>query len=195
MYNPDLNKDRIIKIASFIIEIRGEVIERHDKELGDTPLSLGMRAYECCRSRIITLADSGRWSWLSNLTPRGRFTFRIGDTPVRFVRNNPRQLPDNKMIVSPEAQRQMSLFKVGSGYSALRWFFVFDTYYKNPGDLAYFVGYDEYKNIECLWQIPLEEKVSFLAPLDSPKSKPVDVPKSKVTPKLKLIKKQSDDEK
>ena len=84
--NSDLAKDRITTIASLIAKKRGEVIELYDEEiLGDTPRSLGMRCYECCRTEIIRAAKEPELrSWLSILTEEGRFTFCVENTPVRF---------------------------------------------------------------------------------------------------------------
>jgi hypothetical protein len=160
--NSDLTKDRILAIANFIAEIRNEVIELHDEELGDTRLSLGMRAYERSRTRIIELAQKGEYSWLSILNSEGRFTFSIGDTPVRFTRNEVKYLPNRKLVVSENAMEQMTLLDV-QPYSRLRWFVVFDTHYKSAADAVYFVGYSEIGEVICNWQIPLESSVTLIA--------------------------------
>ncbi len=94
--NQDLQQDHIITLAQFIAEVRGEVIDLHNEELGDTKLSLGMRCYECCRTRLIKLADSGQYDWFSNLTETGRFTFRIGSTPVRFFSMSSKENSEEK---------------------------------------------------------------------------------------------------
>ncbi len=164
--NPDLNEERIVEIANFIAEVRGEVIDLHDDTLGDTRLSLGMRAYECCRSRIISEANSGTWPWLSILTPNGRFTFLIGETPVRFVRNDPEQLPSDKLIPSEETEIQMKLFADTNDHSDIRWFVVIDTFYKNVADNMYFVGYNDHGEIVSQWDIPLQPSSVALAPLE-----------------------------
>ncbi len=149
-YNSDLTDERIILLAQFFALVRGEVIERHDEEiLGDTPLSLGMRAYECCRSRLISQSELGEWPWLSILTPEKRFTFSIGNTPVRFVRNHPESLPDKKLIRSEEAEKQLDLFSDDLPLSPTHWFLVIDTYYTNAADSIYFVGYNNANEIIC----------------------------------------------
>lgn len=159
--NPDLTKDRLVSIANFIAEIRHNVIELHDVELGDTRLSLGMRAYECCRQRIIQISKVGLFPWLSILTPEGRFTFSINNIPVRFTRNDPKYLPDRKLVVSEDAMKQMTLFG-DQPHAEVRWFFVFDTDYKSAADAAYFVGYNELGEITCQWEIPVEVGVTLL---------------------------------
>lgn len=160
--NPDLSEGRLIALASFIANVRSEVIELHDESLGDTRLSLGMRAYECCRSRISEVAGSSDFSWLSILEPEGRFTFAMGVTPVRFTRNNPKQLPGRKLVVSLSAMKQMSLLDP-EPHAEVRWFFVFDS----VADAAYFVGYSEFGEIVCQWEIPVELGVVVLTDITS----------------------------
>lgn len=175
-YNPDLTKERIFEITKLIIRVREEVIERHDIGLGDTPLSLGIRAYECCRQRIIMEAKSKKYDWLSILTPTERFTFSIGNTPVRFSRNEPDDLPNRKLIRSDEAQFRMSFMEEKSEYASLRWFLIIDTPYDVPAEMAFFVGYSEHNEIVCQWEIPLEEIVPTMALLKDEQTEGVDIP-------------------
>jgi hypothetical protein len=165
--------------------VRGEVIERHEPEIGDTRLSLGMRDYECCRSRIISKNIEGDWSWLSILTPTGRFTFSIDGIPVRFTRNDPKNLPDRKLIPSEEGAFQMEMFKKSNAYSDLRWFLVIDTQYDIPVEHAYFIGYSDLNEIVCKWEVPLESTVSLMNVVDDDKSIAIDIPPAKA--KIKLI--------
>lgn len=160
--NSDLSEFRLVDMANFIARVRDEVIELHDETLGDTRLSLGMRAYECCRTRIIQAAKEGLYPWLRILTPEGRFTFCIDNTPVRFTRNDPKCLPDRKLIVSDNAMEQMWLFG-DHAYAGVRWFFVFDTDYKTAAEAVYFVGYSESGKIVCQWEIPVENDVTLVS--------------------------------
>ena len=178
--NQDLIQERIIELANFIVSVREEVIEMHDEELGDTPLSLGMRAYECCRSRLISLSDSGKHPWLSIITSDKKFTFCIGKTPVRFIRHDPKELPHKKLIASPEAKKKFWELSLFPGYkcenSEIVWFFVIDSYYKHPADVVYFVGYDKSGEIRSQWTVPIEEKVPFLSATDDCKPEAVEIP-------------------
>ncbi len=174
--NSDLTKDRISNIAALIAKKRGEVIDLHDEILGDTPLVLGVRCYECCRTEIIYTANELKtWSWLSILTPEGRFTFCIGNTPVRFTRNDPKDLPDKKLVTSFETQKQMDWINESNPFAEIRWFIVFDTFFKKPADAVYCVGYTENNEIICQWQIPLEDKVTLISEVNAPLPQPVNV--------------------
>ena len=150
----------------------------HDESLGDTRLSLGMRAYECSRTRIKEAAGD-KFPWLSILTPEGRFTFAIGQTPVRFTRNDPKYLPDRKMIVSANAVAQMKLFD-DQRVAGIRWFIVFDTQYKHAADTVYCVGYSETKEIICQWEIQIEDTVTLIQDLSGSINQAVELDKPSV---------------
>jgi len=192
--NPDLTKERILAISNLIAGVRGEVIDLHDEDLGDSPLSLGIRAYECCRNRIIRLANSGLFPWINILTPEGRFTFSVGNTPVRFTRNDPESLPERKMIVSKEARRQSFLFEEMNDYEELIWFIVFDTNHKSPADDVYCVGYDKFKNIVCQWNVPIEDSVPLMSLIEEVIPQAVEIEDAKVKLKSIFIKKEANNE-
>lgn len=160
--HPDLTLKRITIIGNIIAGIRGEVVDLHDEAIGDTPKSLGMRAYECCRSRLNKSGISKAWPWFSVLTPDGRCTFQIGKVPVRFTRNDPEQLPSRKLLTSEECKGQLSLFK-DEEFSKIRFFFVVDTYYKNAADNMYFVGYNEHGKIVSSCDIQIQTSPVSLA--------------------------------
>jgi hypothetical protein len=190
--NPDLEKDRINTLAQFIAEVRGEVIDLDNEEIGDTKLSLGVRCYECCRTRLIRLADSGQCDWLANLTKKGMFTFLVGKTPVRFVRCSPNSLPSKKLIRSNSAAIQLCLFSFRPEYkktSDVIWYIVFDTKCNHPADRIYFVGYrrnkDKGKEIVCNYQISLEGKKGLLFEVNAPELQPVEVAEAPLSLKVK----------
>ncbi len=184
--NSDFSESRLIAMANFIAGVRDEVIELHDEGLGDTRLSLGMRAYECCRTRIIQAAKEGSFPWLSVLTPEGRFTFMINNTPVRFTRNDPKYLPDRKLVVSENTMEQMTLFG-SQPHADVRWFFVFDTDYKSAADAAYFVGYNEFGEIVCQWEIPVEVGITLVADVSDSVSQAVELDEPLVGVKRPVI--------
>jgi len=188
---PQLKKSHLHKLANLLIQVRGEVIDRHEPEIGDTRLSLGLRTYECCRSRIIFKDNDGDWPWLSVPTKHGRFTLAIDGMPVRFSRNDPNSLPDRKLIPSQEGFEQMKLFKDENKYSHLRWFLIIDTPYNIPVESAFFVGYSEFNEIICKWEIPLTDQVPVMSEVNENKPQAVKVPPAKA--KLKLVVKKDKD--
>jgi len=206
-HNIELSEDRIKQLANFISLVRAEVIERHDEELGDTPLSLGMRCYECCRKRIIRESQDNMFPWLTILTNDKRFTFGFGNTkvPVRFTRNDPKYLPDKKLLVSEEAQFQYDLFnKTIIPYADVRWFIVFDTHFKSAADAVFFVGYREDGEIVCQWQVPMNDNVTLISDISKELPQPIEQKKplvgikkrkDKDTSRDKLLDKSNNDKK
>lgn len=190
-HNQELSKERITELANLISQVRAEVIERHDEVLGDTPLSLGMRCYECCRTRIIGKSQDSTFPWLTILTDDKRFTFSFGDSkvPVRFTRNDPNNLPDKKLLVSEEAQVQYDMFnQLLISHAEIRWYLVFDTYFKSPADAVFFVGYREDGDIFCKWQVPLDGSITLIS--DISKELPEPIEKSK--PRIGIKKRQDE---
>ncbi|VUT00587.1 hypothetical protein SB6408_01918 [Klebsiella spallanzanii] len=85
--NPALTIERLKQLASLIRNVRDDVIDLHNEELGDSARSTGLRAYECCRTRIIRAATQHEeWPWLGIVKDDGKFTFSIDSVPVRLYR-------------------------------------------------------------------------------------------------------------
>ena len=190
---PQLQQKYIQLIAELLVQVRGEVIDRHEPELGDTRLSLGMRAYECCRTRLKFKEGDGDWPWLSIITDEGRFTFGINGVPVRFSRNEPNNLPDRKIIPSEEGYEQMRLFEDINDFAHLRWFLIIDTTYDIPVENAYFVGYSEFNEIVCKWEIPLSDQLPIISKIEEEQPQAIIVEPAKA--KLKLVVKKEENDK
>lgn len=62
--NPELTQERLKKLASLIRDVRDDVVDRHDDDLGDSARATGMRAYECCRT-----TDSSCFYGLRRMAP------------------------------------------------------------------------------------------------------------------------------
>lgn len=180
----DLTEDKIKVVGNFLFNIRADVVDLHDEESGDTRLVLGTRAYERCRTKLASLAKSKAYPWLEILTEEGRFTFKIGNTPVRITRNKPENLADRKLILSAET-KQLLFTDIDKNFGpadVIRWFFVVDTPYKVPAETIYLVGYTHKKEIISKWEIPLEERVPFaLTALDENSPQPVELPPATIT--------------
>ena len=182
-YLPQLKEEHLVELAVLIAQVRAEVIERHEPELGDTRLSLGVRAYECCRTRIIEKATIGDWPWLSVVTEEGRFTFTINGVPIRFSRNDPEELPDRKLVRSEEAKQlthQLSLFGDAKNRHSLHWFYIIDTPYDVAAENVFVVGYDEDGQIECFHDLELTDQVPAIGGIDENKPQSVEIPPAKV---------------
>ncbi len=181
----DFTESRLAEIATLLANVRSEVVDLHNDELGDTNRSLGYRAYECCCTQLFRLSQ--RLDWLKILTSGGRFTFSIGHTPVRFWKGEPDRLPSGKLIRSPEAMMQMELFPSEGMADNLIWYFVLNTDHNKLVDRAFFVGYSEQNEVVVNWEIPMTSKVTLMTNIDD--NLPASVELNSAVAKIRLKKK------
>ncbi|WP_028489825.1 hypothetical protein [Thiothrix lacustris] len=161
--NPDLQQERLIQLANMLAEVRADVVDLHNPELGDTRKSLGFRAYECSRSHCIDKAGQLGFEWLGVLTEDRRFTLKVGSIPVRFWKGEPEKLPSGKLLRSPEALNQIELFHPKNSDNELIWFCILDANFKGLIERAYFVGYTEIGEIVINWQIPIRGSITLIS--------------------------------
>lgn len=184
--NPALKPERLKQLASLIRNVRDEVIDLHDEELGDSARSTGLRAYECCRTRIIrTSTTTNELPWLGILRDDGRFTFSIDSVPVRFYKGNPTTPEERRLIPCPEATRQMTLLSPDIGSTAnIVWFFAVEVDEFRYVEHVTFTGFLEGTQVSC-WEIPLDEKVSAFNTISEDRPEPVKTQKASISIKKK----------
>ncbi len=184
--NPALSSDKLKLLASLIRDVRDEVVDRHDDELGDSARGTGLRAYECCRVRIIrAAADPEEWDWLGIVKDDGRFTFSINSVPVRFFRGRPSCPEERRLIPCMEALSQMSLLPTDVGDAAkIIWFFAVEVDAFRYVERVSFTGFLDGVQVSC-WEIPLDEKVPVFASVDAELPEPVKTEKASVSVKRK----------
>ncbi|EID0692369.1 peroxidase [Vibrio vulnificus] len=184
--NSALSSDKLKQLASLIRDVRDEVVDRHDDELGDSARGTGLRAYECCRVRIIrAAAHKEDWAWLGVVKDDGRFTFSIDSVPVRFFRGKPSCPEERRLIPSIEALSQMSLLppEVGDAASII-WFFAVEVDEFRYVERVTFTGFLDGVQVSC-WEIPLDEKVAAFSSIDAELPEPVKTQKASVSIKKK----------
>ena len=193
LFAPSLTIERLKQLASLIRNVRDDVIDLHNEELGDSARSTGLRAYECCRTRIIRAATQfEEWPWLGIVKDDGKFTFSIDSVPVRLYRGGPNRPEERRLIPCVEALSQMSLLPVEVGNAAsVIWFFAVEV-----DDLRYvervtFTGFLEGVQVSC-WEIPLDERVPAFSSIDTELPEPVKTQKASISVKRKDKKAEND---
>lgn len=194
--NPVLTSERLKQLASLIRNIRDDVVDRHDEELGDSARATGLRAYECCRTRIIRTSiknEDNKWSWLGIIKKDGRFTFSIESVPVRLYRGGANRPEERRLIPCVEALRQMSLLpaEVGNAASIL-WFYAIEVDELRYVERVTFTGFLEGVQVSC-WEIPLDERVPAFSSIDAELPEPVKTQKAPISVKRKDKKAENDD--
>lgn len=173
--NPDLTAERVTAMAQLISDVRAGAVDSHSPEEGDTNKSLGFTAYERTRSTILATAGTPGFEWLSVLTPDGRFTFRIGHTPVRFWKGIAERLPGSKLIRSEEALRQIDLQFHDAPINSLIWYIIVETGPNQLVERAFLIGFTEEGVQHINWEIPFKGKITTLTSADDSKAKGVEM--------------------
>ncbi len=187
-YHSDLSKERLIYLGALFVQVRSETMTLHDAKGGDTPWSLGCRAY--ARTCTALARASQEIDWLAMLDTSLRCVFKVGSVPVRFYRGDPEE-PNKRTLVTtfPELQ-QRPLVGLESSDADLLWRFALET---GPSgeitnvtfigvDEGANIGVDEGANIHCAWEVPCFNVMSFRRHAGD-LAEGVDLPRPKISPK------------
>lgn len=185
--NPNLNQESLKKLAGLIREIRDEVTDLHNFDLGDTLRSTGLRAYECVRTHIIRASrDDNKWSELDVVKPDGKFTFSINSVPIRLYRGTPSSPEEKRLIPCCEALNQMNfLYEEVGDYANTIWFFAIELDGSRYVDKVTFTGFLNDAQI-CCWEVPLDAMVPILTEVNVDSPAPIKL--TKATAKIKIRK-------
>lgn len=80
----DLTRDRLVAVAQLLRQGRNDALDRYDPGVGDDSWTLGCRAFQFARFRIIEAFTEAKYPWLSVHDMSRQFVFKIGNVPVRF---------------------------------------------------------------------------------------------------------------
>ena len=106
-YHPDLTEDRIITIARMIVDGRQAAVELFDEEAGDNGWTLGCRAFQFGRARILRAVDDSSYDWLGLIDRTLQLIFTIGEVPIRIYRGEAEESTDRTMRQSLSELRQL----------------------------------------------------------------------------------------
>lgn len=85
-YHADLTEERVVAVAQMISDGRQMAVELFDEEAGDDGWTLGCRAFQFGRARILRAGDSDEYPWLAVIDRTLGLIFTIGEVPVRIYR-------------------------------------------------------------------------------------------------------------
>ncbi|MEX5731345.1 hypothetical protein [Providencia hangzhouensis] len=192
--NPALTAERLKQLASLIRDVRDDVVDLHNDDLGDTSRSTGLRAYECCRVRIIrAAAQQQEWPWLGIIKVDGKFTFSIGSVPVRLYRGRPSCPEERRLIPCVEALSQMSLLPTEIGDAAsIIWLFAVEVDEFRYVERVSITGFLDGSQVSS-WEIPLDERVPAVGSIDAKLPESIKTPKAPISVKRKDKKAENDD--
>lgn len=106
-YHSDLTEERLIAIAKLIAEGRQLAVELFDEEAGDNGWTLGCRAFQFGRARILRAVDEATYPWLGVIDRTLQLIFTIGEVPIRIYRGEAEEPTDRTQRQSLNELRQL----------------------------------------------------------------------------------------
>lgn len=107
--DPSLTPERLKILATMIAEERQGALDDHLPEKGEDSWVLGTTAYQRCRWRIVKEVQGRTYDWLSIMDWSRRFIFRVGSTPIRFLRGDPTRSQSKTVLSALEEFRDREL--------------------------------------------------------------------------------------
>jgi len=107
-YHPDLTEERLVAIAKLIADGRQTAVELFDEEAGDNGWTLGCRAFQFGRIRILRAVDKETYPWLDVIDRTFQLIFTIGEVPVRIYRGEAEEPTNRTQRQSLNELRQLS---------------------------------------------------------------------------------------
>lgn len=107
-YHPDLTEERLVTVAQLIADGRQTAVELFDEEAGDDGWTLGCRAFQFGRARILRAADGDEHPWLGAIDRTLGLIFTIGEVPVRIYRGDADEPTDRTLRQTFNELRQLS---------------------------------------------------------------------------------------
>lgn len=177
-HHPDLQRDRLVEIGRLIQQGRADALDRQDINVGSTPWTVGCEAFAFGTHQISEAALVH--DWLDILQPGMQFVFKIGEIPVRFYKGAPDEPNKRTLRQTYSELHQLSLFGLDELASPdFLYRFAVETDFDGTVAAISFVVLDG--EIPVLtWNVPLDEAVVRIAPLDIPDAQGVDLPKPSV---------------
>jgi hypothetical protein len=108
-YHSDLTAERLAIVARLIADGRQVAVELFDEEAGDNGWTLGCRAFQFGRARILRAVDSREYPWLDVIDRTLQLIFKIGEVPVRIYKGDADEPTDRTLRQSLDELRQLDL--------------------------------------------------------------------------------------
>lgn len=177
---PPLTLERLSAIATRLRDVRQETVDKHEPQDGDSEWSLGCRIYSrSCFALRQAIAD---YDWLTILPELEnlRFSFAIGNIPLRFYKGNADDPPGKYIGITFGELNQQQLLLAIDGVSltdvVLR--LAIETDEERLASNVILVEMDEAGNVTNTYEIPFDAESSNVIPFQAPPVSlpPVDLP-------------------
>ena len=180
-FHKDLTADRLTLVAALIADGRRAAVERFDEVAGDNGWTLGCRAFQFGRARILRAIDGGEYPWLTAIDRTLQLIFKIGEVPVRIYRGEADEPTDRTLRQSLSELRQLNLlFDERDEGRDLAYRFAVETDIDGDVLSVKFVGLRGDSAI-LNWDIPLDGDTRHTSAIAHPATASVELPAPIVT--------------
>lgn len=143
----ELTDERLAKIAEPLLDIRYTTIREMDTPFDDT-YTKETAVFGRSRNMLIYLCQSGTHDWLTLANSAMDITFRIGNVPCRFFRDDP-EAPEKSGFFKRNAVDD--LFSPNENDPVMWRFVVEKAMTDDDEDRAFFIGYNAYQEKISQW--------------------------------------------
>lgn len=179
-YHTDLTAERLLAVARLIVEGRHDAVERFDEEAGDNGWTLGCRAFQFGRARILRAAGSDEYPWLGVIDRSLHLIFTIGGVPIRIYRGDGDEPTDRTLRQSfGELQQRAFSFDEHDDGRDLAYRFAIETDIDGSVTRVKFVGLRG-ASVILNWDVPLELEAIGAGTVGRPASESVELDAPKV---------------
>ena len=155
-YHSDLTEERLLTVALLIVDGRQTAVELFDEEAGDNGWTLGCRAFQFGRARILRAVDGQEYPWLGLIDRSLQLIFTIGEVPVRIYRGEAEEPTDRTLRQSNNELRQLGFsFDERDEGRALAFRFAVETDVDGSALAVNFVGLRG-ETAVLNWEVPID---------------------------------------
>lgn len=146
-FYPELTDQRLAVIADALLATRYDTIQELSTTL-DCAYTRETTAFGRSRNKLIQMCLFKKYDWLSLANPGMDITFKIGNVPCRFFRDNPDQ-PGKRGFFNRNAVDD--LFAIDDTHPVM-WRFIVDRALNDEDeDRVYFFGFNAYQEPVSQW--------------------------------------------
>jgi hypothetical protein len=172
-YHRDLTEERLVAVALLIVDGRQLAVELFDEEAGDNGWTLGCRAFQFGRARILRAVDGEEYRWLGLIDRSLQLIFTIGEVPVRIYRGEAHEPTDRTLRQSNNELRQLGFtFDERDEGRSLAFRFAIETDVDGSVLGISFVGLRG-ETAVLNWEVPIDG--AFSGTVGSPATEPVEL--------------------
>lgn len=163
----ELSDERLAKIAEPLLDIRYTTIQEMSSEFDDT-YTQETAVFGRSRNLLIHLCTSAKYQWLSLANAGMDVTFRIGNVPCRFFRDDP-ESPEKPGFFKRNGADD--LFSIDEDAPVMWRFVVEKAMTDEDEDRVFFIGYNAFQEKVSQWAYGSSGPVLHTVDSDTPASK------------------------